>query len=322
MRIKEVCEKTGLTRKAVRFYTEEGLISPGIEPKTHNDYRDYSEKDVERLQLIMALRSLRLSIGDIREILHSPQNSGAVFERQKELLKKEQGEITGMVSVLEELGNCSDLSILAGRIERLKSGRQLEFSPNFAQFEELSKVRRQEFSDGKAVIDSIEKAARKKRTVKIFAAAAVMAVLFIIGGFIYWENMEVGCFYGGGPSAEFIEIQTGDFGKEGYASFAVLRFDDPPEYAESNVLRLPFAKDTGPLTDALIPGGTYIGMNIRIAIPRNEARELGLLSDGVFNSDRALELFYTNEDFARRYGGITHMYSGYSARPYLKDFEP
>lgn len=47
MKIKEVCERTGLTRRAVRFYEEKGLISPEI--REENEYRDYTETDVCRL---------------------------------------------------------------------------------------------------------------------------------------------------------------------------------------------------------------------------------------------------------------------------------
>ena len=54
MKIKEVCERTGLTRRAVRFYEEKGLISPEI--REENEYRDYTETDVCRLQHVARLR--------------------------------------------------------------------------------------------------------------------------------------------------------------------------------------------------------------------------------------------------------------------------
>ena len=57
MKIKEVCERTGLTRRAVRFYEEKGLISPEI--REENEYRDYTETDVRRLQLVARLRGYR-----------------------------------------------------------------------------------------------------------------------------------------------------------------------------------------------------------------------------------------------------------------------
>ena len=46
MKINEVEAAVGVTKKNIRFYEEEGLISPRREPG--NGYRSYSEADVER----------------------------------------------------------------------------------------------------------------------------------------------------------------------------------------------------------------------------------------------------------------------------------
>ena len=43
MTIKEVCKKTNLTAKAVRYYEEEGLLKP--ERIEDNSYRNYTEED-------------------------------------------------------------------------------------------------------------------------------------------------------------------------------------------------------------------------------------------------------------------------------------
>ncbi len=44
MLINEVCKKCRLTKKAVEYYIEQGLISPDI---MENGYRDFSQDDVE-----------------------------------------------------------------------------------------------------------------------------------------------------------------------------------------------------------------------------------------------------------------------------------
>ena len=48
MKINEVEAAVGVTKKNIRFYEEEGLISPSREPG--NGYRSYSQADVERWQ--------------------------------------------------------------------------------------------------------------------------------------------------------------------------------------------------------------------------------------------------------------------------------
>ena len=56
MNTKQVEELTGLTRQNIRYYERQGLLEPAR--ADGNDYRDYSQKDVERLKLIKMLRML------------------------------------------------------------------------------------------------------------------------------------------------------------------------------------------------------------------------------------------------------------------------
>ena len=53
MKINEVEAAVGVTKKNIRFYEEEGLITPSREPG--NGYRSYSQADVERLRRIQLL---------------------------------------------------------------------------------------------------------------------------------------------------------------------------------------------------------------------------------------------------------------------------
>ena len=63
MTIKELEERTGMTRANIRFYESEGLLSPA---RRENGYRDYSEEDVKTLEKIHLLRQLHLDIDTIR----------------------------------------------------------------------------------------------------------------------------------------------------------------------------------------------------------------------------------------------------------------
>ena len=47
MKLKEVCEATGLTRKTIRLYEEKGLLVPQKEARNGREYREYSQEDVE-----------------------------------------------------------------------------------------------------------------------------------------------------------------------------------------------------------------------------------------------------------------------------------
>lgn len=68
MKRSEVEKITGLRRKAILYYEERGLISPAIE---ENNYRNYSEEDLNRLIKISLYRRLGLNISEIKKILDS-----------------------------------------------------------------------------------------------------------------------------------------------------------------------------------------------------------------------------------------------------------
>lgn len=77
----EIQEKTGLTRKAIEYYEEKGLIQP---LKLANGYRDYREEDLEKLNRISLFRKLGLSIAEIKECLSSKGSSLSSILRRKE----------------------------------------------------------------------------------------------------------------------------------------------------------------------------------------------------------------------------------------------
>ena len=87
MTIKDVEERTGLSRSNIRFYEKEKLIEPLRNES--NGYRDYSENDVENIKKIAYLRTLGISIEDIRSIISEKVTLQEMLEKQKEVLKNQ-----------------------------------------------------------------------------------------------------------------------------------------------------------------------------------------------------------------------------------------
>ena len=65
MTIKELENRTGMTRANIRFYEGEGLLHPR---RLDNGYRDYSDEDALTLEKIRLLRQLQLDIDTIRKV--------------------------------------------------------------------------------------------------------------------------------------------------------------------------------------------------------------------------------------------------------------
>lgn len=66
MRINEVEQTIGITKKNIRFYEQEGLLNPSR--NLSNGYRDYSEEDLETLRRIKLLRKLDIPLEEIRRL--------------------------------------------------------------------------------------------------------------------------------------------------------------------------------------------------------------------------------------------------------------
>lgn len=89
MTIKEVEQKTGLPRSVIRFYEKEGLIAP--QRNAQNSYREYTQADVDRLIRIAFLRTLDISIEDIRRVIAGELALGeAAGERYRALCMQEK----------------------------------------------------------------------------------------------------------------------------------------------------------------------------------------------------------------------------------------
>ncbi len=66
MKINEVEQLVGITKRNIRFYEKEGLLSPGR--NSENGYRNYDEADVALLKKIKLLRKLDLPLEEIRTL--------------------------------------------------------------------------------------------------------------------------------------------------------------------------------------------------------------------------------------------------------------
>jgi DNA-binding transcriptional MerR regulator len=79
--ITQLCREFGATPRALRFYEEQGLLSPG----RRDSQRVYSYKDRARLALTMRGRRVGLSLAEIREILDAYDEAGEEAQNERAL---------------------------------------------------------------------------------------------------------------------------------------------------------------------------------------------------------------------------------------------
>ena len=111
MKIHEVEAVVGVTKKNIRFYEEEGLITPSREPG--NGYRSYSQADVERLRRIKLLRKLDVPLAEIREMLEGQKTLAEGMAQQLECLSTRRKDLD------EAIGFCKLLQKDSGSLEEL-----------------------------------------------------------------------------------------------------------------------------------------------------------------------------------------------------------
>ena len=105
--ITQLCREFGATPRALRFYEEQGLLSPG----RRDTSRVYSYKDRARLQLILRGRRVGLSIAEIRDILDTYDEEGAasqdaealrIHHRRIEQLKQQRAHVMEAIDELKQ----------------------------------------------------------------------------------------------------------------------------------------------------------------------------------------------------------------------------
>jgi DNA-binding transcriptional MerR regulator len=102
-RVGELAKMVGITIRTLRFYDQIGLFSPS--GYSSSKYRLYTEKDISRLQQILSLKELGLSLEQIKAIMSGDQLSlldiiSLQIDRLKENIRMQQ-------KLLHELENVS-----------------------------------------------------------------------------------------------------------------------------------------------------------------------------------------------------------------------
>lgn len=124
MKISDVMKETGLTRKAIYYYEEMGLINPTKEDD--NSYRNYSTGDVERLKQIKALRLLDVSLDNIKKIFNNPSMFNDVMGEQLEIVKERISILTETEKVIQTLLEQNSSNQQSDSLDKLNHYLELE----------------------------------------------------------------------------------------------------------------------------------------------------------------------------------------------------
>ena len=106
MKINEVEALVGITKKNIRFYEAEGLLSP--RRNSENGYRDYGEVEVETLRRIKLLRKLGFPLEEIRQMQTGSRTVGDGMRRHLVTLEREQENLRSAAQLCAGLTDCAE----------------------------------------------------------------------------------------------------------------------------------------------------------------------------------------------------------------------
>ena len=164
MKIKQVEELVGITRKNIRFYEDQGLLN--VE-RAENGYREYHQADVIRLQEIKLFRKMDISIEEMK----------LLFEKKKslqiclELDHRKEG-----LSKMQDM--CERLILEHRSLESLNAEDCLE------EIEQMEKEGAKFMNVNKTDVHN------KKRKGAIIGAAVMTLLMLLTIIIIFWANIQ------------------------------------------------------------------------------------------------------------------------------------
>lgn len=169
MKIKQVEELAGISRKNIRFYEAQELLSPN---RAENGYREYGLDDVRTLKQIRLLRMLGVPIESIRQVIHGQMPLTDCLERQKLVISRQRESLNAIEAVAEQMQKSDD-------------ARTLETLDIDAWFERIERMQR----EGKTFRDpTTTDVQRKKLTGAWIGAGSFTAILLIPVIAVIWAN--------------------------------------------------------------------------------------------------------------------------------------
>lgn len=169
MKIKQVEELVGITKKNIRFYEDQGLLN--VE-RAENGYREYHKEDIARLQEIKLFRKMDISIEEMKSLFEKKKSLQICLEQHlKELEHRKEG-----LMKMQEM--CERLIAEHQSLDTLNAENCLE------EIEQMEK-------EGARFMDVKKTDVRKKRKTGAIIGAAVMILLMGITIIIMlWANTE------------------------------------------------------------------------------------------------------------------------------------
>lgn len=119
MRLNEVIKQVDLSKRAIKFYEEKGLLKT---KRDSNGYRNYTDKDISLLKEISSYRKMGIGLSDIKRILNDKSILKQILIEKKKEITISQNELEALEKFIEnnnieELYDSVDFKTIADAIQ-------------------------------------------------------------------------------------------------------------------------------------------------------------------------------------------------------------
>lgn len=106
--IKQLAKLANISVRTLHYYDEVGLLSPAR--RESNDYRQYGEQEMLRLQQILFFRELEFPLDEIKRIMSSPNfDMIAALREHRKMIELKRKRLTGLLATIDNtMKNMSD----------------------------------------------------------------------------------------------------------------------------------------------------------------------------------------------------------------------
>lgn len=319
MKMKEVLVQTGLTERAVRFYTEQGLVSPAVSRSGGRTYYDYSREDVQRLTEISALRSMDFSVKDILA-LYSGTSPDVLVSLYDERLSQEAEKFRTRADALKQVGtgHYENASELAHAILNLPGPAvdpaAVDSAPKFGRLDHLTNEEREELTrQSSARLRTTQQGRRRLRIVLCALFCAVVISGAALWMYFAYQNAPLSVI-SSIPSIEFTGRSqiTSNEQNELWVRVRLLNVLDgrPDSFSAC----FPDTPEGYSLWNSLFLNREYAMILLTVEIPRYKAAELGLLDGQKMYLDiqKVFDVILSDEQLSRQYARISAVQGDYS----------
>ncbi len=165
MKINQVEERVGVTKRNIRFYEKEGLLTPGR--NSENGYREYGEAEVAELKKIKLLRKLDVPLEEIRRMQGGALTLADGLRRHLITLERQRSNLATMQAMCQEL------------VEAGEGLNTLDADGYLSKMEQMEQ-------EGTRFVNIRKKDGKNPYVGPVIAAAVFMAVMAALAGLMIW----------------------------------------------------------------------------------------------------------------------------------------